>query len=60
MFHVRERTYDDVEIAKDCRKMQRRVALVVKVRILQKRGIVLYYPLDQQHVILEDGAPKAN
>ena len=36
--------------------MQRRVALVVKVSVLQKRGIVLNDPLNKQHVVVEDGA----
>lgn len=44
-------TYDNVKVAKSGREMQRGVAFVCEVRVLQHVRVVLSYPLDEEEVV---------
>lgn len=45
-------TNQDIEMPLYCCQMQRRITPILKIRIHQKRRIILYDALDQQDIVL--------
>lgn len=52
--------YNDFEVPKNRCEMQRGIALVLEVWVLQEPRVVLYDALDQQDIVPQDSAAQAD